>query len=128
MLKIPYTRAGFMLSAFLLPGLIGTFATYAIPVPVEDELHQAQALEALPANPSPAQLTALADQVDPDTAALVVNAPGLPAARAALAEQNMRQEVLVQAREQAVRIRLMVVTMTMLGAVFGVFLLGPEKK
>jgi hypothetical protein len=40
----------------------------------------------------------------------------------------MRAEVLTQARDEAYRIRLMVITMTVMGALFGVALLGPGRE
>jgi len=150
--KLSLSRLGFMLCAFLLPGLIGTFASFSIPAPVVDEIRQEQALQAVLAAPTPqAQAaaiaalsgneaqTALATQagmiqdvpdtalVDPDTAAIVQQGTGPVAARVAAAAQNMRVEVVQQARDEAYRIRLMVITMTVLGAVFGVFLMGPDR-
>lgn len=131
MAKISPSRLGFMLCAFLLPGLIGTFASFSIPAPVIDEMHQQEALDAVLAAPDAATqasaIAALADKVDPDTAALVTNGTGPLPARVAAAQQNMRQEVVAQARAAAYKIRLMVITMTVLGAVFGVFLMGPDK-
>jgi hypothetical protein len=151
--KLSLARLGFMLCAFLLPGLIGTFASFSIPAPLVDEIRQEQALQAVLDAPTPAaqaaaitalsgneKQTALATQagmtqdvpdtalVDPDTAAIVQNGTGPIAARVAAAEQNMRAEVMEQARAEAYRIRLMVITMTVLGAVFGVFLMGPDQK
>src|ERR1700727_1669140 len=124
MAKISLSRLGFMLCAFLLPGLIGTFASFSIPAPLVDEIRQEQALQAVLDAPTPeAQAkaiaalsgneaqTAMATQagmtqdvpdtalVDPDTAAIVQNGTGPLADRVAAAEKNMRAEVLVQARE-----------------------------
>ena len=132
MAKISTSRLGFMLCAFLLPGLIGTFASFSIPAPVIDEMHQQDALDAVLAAPDAtaqaAAIAALADKVDPDTAAIVANGAGPIEARVAAAEQNMRAEVVAQARAAAYKIRLMVITMTVLGAVFGILLMGPDKK
>ncbi len=130
--RISASRLGFMLCAFLLPGLIGAFASFSIPAPVIDELHQQEALDAVLAAPDDATqqaaIAALASKVDPDTAALVSNGAGPLPARVAAAEQNMRLEVVAQAKAEAYKIRLMVITMTVLGAVFGVFLMGPDKE
>jgi len=151
--KLSPARLGFMLCAFLLPGLIGTFASFSIPAPLVDEIRQEQALQAVLNAPTPAaqaaaiaalsgneKQTALATQagmtqdvpdtalVDPDTAAIVQNGTAPVAARVAAAEQNMRAEVMAQARAEAYRIRLMVITLTVLGAVFGVFLMGPDNE
>jgi hypothetical protein len=132
MAKISTSRLGFMLCAFLLPGLIGTFASFSIPAPVIDEMHQQEALDAVLTAPDvatqAAAIAALADKVDPDTAALITNGTGPLPARVAAAEQNMRREVVAQAKAEAYKIRLMVITMTVLGAVFGVLLMGPDKE
>ncbi len=153
MAKLLTARTGFMLCAFLLPGLIGTFASFSIPAPLVDEIHQQQALQAVLDAPNPAaQAAAIAALsgntaqmaqaaqagmsqevpdtalVDPDTAAIVQNGTAPLAQRIAAAQANMRAEVLAQARDSAYRIRIMVITMTVLGAIFGVALMGAEKK
>ncbi len=129
--RFPLARAGFLACAFLIPGLIGTFAAYSIPVPAIDEAAQASALEALLTAPSPAalqaQIAALPTQLDPDTYALIANPTQPLPARVAAAEAHMRREVIAQAQASAYRVRLMVITMTILGALFGISLLGPEK-
>jgi ABC-type iron transport system FetAB ATPase subunit len=153
MAKISSARLGFMLCAFLLPGLIGTFASFSIPAPLVDELQQEQALQAVLDAPTPeAQAKAIAALsgneaqqamaaqagmsqevpdtalVDPDTAAIVQNGTGPIEERVAAAQKNMRAEVMAQARAEAYRIRLMVITMTIIGAIFAVFVMGPDKK
>lgn len=142
-----------MLCAFLLPGLIGTFASFSIPAPLVDELQQEQALQAVLDAPTPtaqaAAITALSGNqaqmaqaaaagmsqevpdtalVDPDTAAIVQNGTGTIEERVAAAKKNMRAEVMAQARAEAYRIRLMVITMTIIGAIFAVFVMGPDRK
>ncbi len=121
-----------MLTCFLLPGLIGTFASFSIPAPVVDEQHQRGALDAVLAARSPAAqqiaINNLPNAVDADTAAIVMHGGGGLAARVAAAKRNMRAEVLSQARDEAYRIRLMVITMTVLGALLGVTLLGPGRQ
>ena len=132
MAKISYSRIGFLLTCFLLPGLIGTFASFSIPAPVVDEQHQQAALDAVLNAPTPAAQTAaiasLANDVDADTAAIVTTGTAPLTARIAAAKANMRLEVVAQARAEAYKIRLMVITMTVLGAIFGVALLGPGKQ
>ena len=70
--KISYSRIGFLLTCFLFPGLIGTFASFAIPAPVVDEMHQEAALDLVLNAPDPAAqraaIASLADDVDEDTA------------------------------------------------------------
>jgi len=126
-MKTSYARIGFLLCCFLIPGLIGTFASFSIPAPVVDELHQEAALDAVTAAQTPtarqAAISNLANATDADTAAIVTGGGSVAAALA-----NMHAEVLAQARQEAYKIRLMVITMTILAAGFGVALLGPEKK
>jgi hypothetical protein len=132
MAKISYSRIGFLLTCFLFPGLIGTFASFSIPAPVVDEQHQQAALDAVLNAPDAAAqaaaIASLANDVDADTAAIVTTGSAPLPARIAAAQANMRREVVAQARAEAYKIRLMVITMTILGAIFGVALLGPEKK
>ncbi len=129
--KVSPSRIGFMLCCFLLPGLIGTFASFSIPAPVVDVMHQQDALDAVLAAPTPAaqqaSIAALQQAVDPDTAAIVSNGSGPLATRIAAAGRNMRREAVAQARAAAYRIRLMVITMSVLGAIFGITLMGPDK-
>lgn len=129
--KVSPSRIGFMLCCFLLPGLIGTFASFSIPAPVVDVMHQQDALDAVLAAPTPAAqqaaISALQQAVDPDTAAIVSNGSGPLATRIAAAGRNMRREAVAQARAAAYRIRLMVITMSVLGAIFGITLMGPDK-
>jgi hypothetical protein len=129
--KVSPSRIGFMLCCFLFPGLIGTFASFSIPAPVVDVMHQQAALDAVLAAPGPAAqeaaIATLQNAVDPDTAAIISNGTGPLPARVAAAGKNMRQEAVAQARAEAYRIRLMVITMTVLGAIFGVMLMGPDK-
>ncbi len=153
MSKLISARVGFMLCAFLMPGLIGTFASFTIPAPVVDEMHQQQALDAILNAPTPAAQQAAiaalsgnvaqmaqAEQagmsqevpdtalVDPDTAAIVQNGTGPLPQRIAAAEQNMRLEEVAEAKAEAYKIRIMMITMTVLGAVFGVAMMGPGKQ
>lgn len=129
--KVSPSRIGFMLCCFLLPGLIGTFASFSIPAPLVDAMHQQAALDAVLAAPNiasqQAAITALPDKVDADTAAIVTSGTAPLPARVAAAIANMRQEAVAQARAAAYRIRLMVITMSVLGAMFGIMLMGPDR-
>ena len=71
-----------------------------------------------------AAISRLPDAVDADTAALVIHGTGPLAARVAAAEAHMQAEVLRQAREAAYRIRLMVISITIVCALLGVALLA----
>jgi hypothetical protein len=127
-----FSRIGFLLTCFLFPGLIGTFASFSIPAPLIDEMHQEAALDAVLNAATPAAQQAaiktLPNDVDDDTAAIVTNGKGPIAPLIAAARANMHVEVVAQARSEAYRIRLMVITMTLLGAMFGVGLMGPGKR
>ncbi len=128
---VSLSRIGFLLTCFLLPGLIGTFASFSIPAPVVDEMHQEAALDAvLNAPTQAAQAAAIAglpDDVDDDAAALVTTGAAPLPARVAAARARVQQDVIAEARQEAYKIRLMVITMTILGAIFGVALLGAGK-
>ncbi len=127
-MNVSLSRVGFLLICFLMPGLIGTFASFSIPAPTVDEMHQRAALQAVLAAPTPAAQQAainrLSNDVDPDTAALVTHGTGSLPARVAAAEANMQAEVLRQARDAAWRIRLMVISITTVCALLGVALLA----
>jgi hypothetical protein len=126
--KTSLSRVGFLLTCFLFPGLIGTFASFSIPAPVVDEMHQEAALDAVTNAPdAKTQQAAIADlpnDMDDDSAAIVTSGKGPLPARIAAARTLMHTEVLAEARAEAYKIRLMVITMTVLGALFGVALLG----
>jgi hypothetical protein len=128
LMRVSPSRVGFLLICFLMPGLIGTFASFSIPAPTVDEMHQRAALQAVLAAPTPAAQQAaiklLPDKVDADTAALVANGAGPMPARVAAAEANMQAEVLAQARAASYRIRLLVITITLVCALLGVALLA----
>ncbi len=130
--SVSLSRIGFLLTCFLLPGLIGTFASFSIPAPVVDEMHQNAALDAVVNAPDAAAqkaaIAALPDDMDDDSAALVTNGKGPLPGRIAAARRLMQTEVLQEARDEAYKIRLMVITMTVLGAIFGVALLGAGRQ
>ncbi|MGE4482606.1 hypothetical protein [Acidocella sp.] len=129
--KVSPSRIGFMLCCFLFPGLIGTFASFSIPAPAVDILHQQQALDSVLTAPTPtaqqAAIAALRKAVDPDTATIVINGTGPLPARVAMASRNMQREAVAQARSAAYKIRLMVITMSVIGAIFGIMLMGPDQ-
>ena len=131
-MKVSYSRIGFLLVCFMFPGLIGTFASFSIPAPVVDAMHQEAALDSILNAPTPAaQQAAIADlpnTVDDDTAAIITGGKGSMADRIAAARANMHVEVVAEARSAAYRIRLMVITMTILGAIMGVAMLGPGRQ
>jgi len=58
----------------------------------------------------------------------VQNGTGPLPQRIAAAEQNMRLEEVAEAKAEAYKIRIMMITMTVLGAVFGVAMMGPGKQ
>lgn len=121
-----------MLVAFLLPGLIGTFASFSIPAPVVDVVHQEAALDAVQAAATPAEKASafarLGSAVDADTAAIVTRGTGTLEARIAAARATVLRNAVGEAKAAAFRIRLMVITMTVLGAMFGVALLTPSEQ
>jgi hypothetical protein len=91
-------------------------------------MHQEAALDSVLNAPTPAAQQAaianLPNDMDDNSAALVAHGAGPLPARVAAARALMHQDVLTEARDEAYKIRLMVITMTVLGAIFGVALLG----
>jgi hypothetical protein len=130
--RVSFNRIGFMLVAFLLPGLIGPFASFSIPAPVVDVVHQEAALDAVQAAATPAEKASafarLGSAVDADTAAIVTRGTGTLEARIAAARATVLRNAVGEAKAAAFRIRLMVITMTVLGAMFGVALLTPSEQ
>jgi hypothetical protein len=98
---------------------------------VVDEMHQEAALDAvLNATDAASQKTAIANlpnDVDDDAASLVTAGTAPIASRVAAARARVQADVIAEARAEAYKIRLMVITMTVLGAIFGVALLGAGK-
>ncbi len=121
---------GFLAAAFLVVGLTGIFASYAVPLPLQRALSREAALDdALVAGHSanPAQaLAALQPRLD-DSAAAILSGPGDIDTRVEHERVAMRQRFLAEADATADRIRLLIIVVTLAAGLFGAILLGAKR-
>lgn len=121
-------RIGFLTMAFVIVGLVGVFATYAVPIPLLRALRRETVLDRLATASDPAAMLA---NLGP---ALGGSAARLSAGTGSLAQRIAREKQVVQARfiaeEKALafRLRLIVVLFTLTGAIFGAALLGAGQR
>ena len=116
------TWTAFLVMAFLVVGLVGLFASYAAPLPLQRAMARDAALdEALAAahgaNPQ-AAIEALRLRLG-ESADLLLPAGGDMDARITHARAAMRTELTAEADEVATRTRWMICVITVMGAVFG---------
>lgn len=107
----------FLLTCFLLTGLVGLFASYATSIPLERALYRISVLDqALDAQePDPAAIGAVLGQ----SADEVLSGPGDLASRIARARTMVRAEAIEEARVVGARIRLLIGVVTVLAAGLG---------
>ncbi len=118
------TWMAFLAMTFAIVGMVGLFASYAAPIPLERALARDATLdEALAAGDSKPALEPLRERLD-DSAALVIDGQGPLAARVATARAAMHAALLENADQTGTQLRLMVCVVTVVGAVFGMVILG----
>ncbi len=121
------TWTAFLASAFLVVGLMGLFATFAAPLPLERALARETALDdalAIVGTPDQgAQLESLRPRLD-DSAAAVIDGSGDLRDRIAAARVAMRVRLQREADAIAGRLRLLIVVVTCVAALFGAIVLG----
>ncbi len=118
----------FLAMTFVVVGLTGIFASYASPLPLQRALARDAALDdALATGGDKTRLDALRDQLD-DSAALVIDGAGPLETRVATARAAMRTELLQEADAVGDRLRLMLVVITIVAAVFGAAIVGAGKR
>ena len=118
--------AAFLAMTFAVVGLVGLFATYAVPVPLMRALaHDAVLDEALAtataADPA-AALTAMRPRLG-EEAALVIDGGGPLAERVHRARLAMHARLTAEATALAARMRMLVLVVTALGGFFGIAVL-----
>ena len=120
------TWAAFLAMAFVVVGLAGLFASYAVPLPLERALARAAALDAaLAASHGPdsaAALAALRDELG-DSADAVLAPGGDLVARIGAERAAMRARLRAEADAVARRTRWLLGIVTLMGAAFGVAIL-----
>ena len=113
--------------AFAIVGLIGIFATYAGPLPLERAMTRETALDAVLAaakNPNPeAALTALKPQLD-DSAGVISGGIAGIEQRVAGERVAMRARFAADAAATALRLRWLIGTITLMAFVFATTMMG----
>lgn len=125
--RISAQRIGLLLTAFLMLTLIGVFASYAAPIPAMRGVIAETAIARAAASGDRAAMQAALDHARPllgvtarkTLAALPPDRAGLARAATLLAADARRASALV-----SYRLRLLVIVIGVLGALFGVALLG----
>ena len=118
------TWMAFLAMAFAVVGLIGVFASYAAPLPLQRALARDAALDAaLATGGGKAALEGLRDQLD-DNAAAVIDGGGPLADRVATARAAMHAELEHEAAAVGARLRLELLVVTVVAAGFGMVVLG----
>ncbi|MBV9785662.1 MAG: hypothetical protein JO264_17790 [Acidisphaera sp.] len=116
----------FLAMSFAVVGLTGVFATYAAPLPLERALHRDAALDAtlavIAAGADPRALDALRPALG-DSAEAVLHGTGAPASRIRAERAAMHAHFLAEARAEAAQLRLLIVVITVMAAIFGAVLL-----
>ncbi|MBX5452455.1 MAG: hypothetical protein K6U10_00785 [Acidobacteriia bacterium] len=119
--------AGFLVIAFALVGLVGLFATYAAPLPLQRALARDGALDAvLQAAEGPnaaATLAALRPALGESAAAVLDGDKGSLASRVESARANMRKSFLAEEAAVLRRLRILIGIVTATCALFGVVIL-----
>jgi hypothetical protein len=121
------TWMAFLAMTFVIVGMAGLFASYAAPIPLQRAMARDATLdEALASGGAPAALEGLRARLD-DSAAEVIDGTGPLDARVAAARAAMRAELTHEADAVGERLRLMLVIVTIVGAVFGAVVVGASR-
>ena len=114
--------AAFLIMCFAVLGLTGLFGTYGPQIPLERALTRLQSLDeaqAAVAGPdAPARLSALRETLGP-LAETVIDGPGPALDRIAAARATVQAESWREAASVAHRVRVMIVSITVLAGLFG---------
>ncbi len=114
--------AAFLMMCFAVLGLTGLFGTYGPQIPLERALIRLQVLDeaqAAAAGPDPAaQLAALREPLGP-LAEFVVDGPGPALDRIVTARATVQAEAGREAASVAHRVRVMIISITVLAGLFG---------
>ena len=115
---------GFLLACFAVVGLMGLFASYAAPLPLERAMNRDVVLDqALLLGDDKTGLETLRTQLD-ESAPAVIDGTGPLPARVAAARAEMHATLRRDAEAVGSRLRLELAVITGVAAVFGAILLG----
>ncbi len=114
----------FLAAAFGVVGLMGLFASYAAPLPLERAMARDATLdEALATGGNKPALESLRDRLD-DSAAVVIDGAGPLADRVATARAAMHAALQAEAVAIGGRVRLELLVVTLVAGGFGLVVLG----
>jgi hypothetical protein len=125
------TLLGFLMMCFIITGLVGLFASYAVPIPLARAIAREKTLdeaEAALSGPNPqAAIEALKARLDDSAPALI---PLPPDPKAAIAKERieMRARFLEEEEGNSTRIHWLIVIVTVMSAVFGTAITGFGRK
>jgi hypothetical protein len=123
--------AAFLAMSFLIVGLVGGFALYGAPVPLQRALAVGATLDAVlvagESPDAPAKLAALRPALGDDAGA-VLDGPGTLADRVAHARAAVREQAEQEEAAVTARVRLMLVVVTLMAALFGIGVMGLARR
>ena len=118
----------FVLMAFVVSGLAGVFATYALFVPMQRALSREaamdDALEAAKTTDPAAAIAALAPRIGENAAAAIAAGSGPWEGRVQRERAAVRARFLAETGEIALRLRWLVIIVSLMGAAFVIALVG----
>ena len=118
------TWMAFLAAAFAVVGLMGVFASYAAPIPLERAMARDATLDAaLATGGAKPALELLRDRLD-DSAATVIDGVGPLVDRVASARAAMHASLEAEAAAVGERVRLELLVVTLVAAGFGLVILG----
>ena len=122
------TALAFLVMAFIIVGLVGVFASFAAPLPLQRALARDAALDAAlaaTAAPDPqAAIAALARQLGDSAEKLTGGDPATLPARIQAERAAMRAQFEAEANAVGFRLRLMISLVTITAAGFGIAMAG----
>ncbi len=122
------TWMAFLAMAFAVVGLIGVFASYAAPLPLQRAMARDATLdEALATDGGKAALEPLRDRLD-DSAAVVIDGSAPLADRVAAARAAMHADLTREADAVGSRLRLELLVVTVVAAGFGAVIVGAASR
>ena len=110
--------AAFLMMCFAVVGLTGLFASYGPQIPLERALVRLQVLDQVEAARSPAALESLREPLG-SLAESVLDGDGPAGQRIAAARVTVQSEAVREAASVAHRVRTMLLSVTVLGGLFG---------
>jgi hypothetical protein len=129
--RVNPTWVAFLAMAFIVVGLAGLFASYAVPLPLERALAREQALDAALAAAHGADPAAALEALRPElgeSADALLPPRGDMDARIAAERAAMRGHLLAEAASVAARTRFLLAVVTLMAAVFGVAVLHMARR